>query len=102
MITRKKPISFEWDKGNQEKNWKKHKVSLGEAEEIFFDLHKKEYFDPQHSHVEQRRILVGKTRSNRLLFVVYTIRKERIRVISVRDVKKEKERRLYEKTTHRA
>ena len=28
---------FDWDDGNQGKNWEKHGVSDGEAEEIFFN-----------------------------------------------------------------
>ena len=29
------PILFEWDEGNSEKNWKKHKVSQKECVEVF-------------------------------------------------------------------
>ena len=28
---------FDWDDANREKNWKKHKVSYLEAEQIFFN-----------------------------------------------------------------
>ncbi|HIE24125.1 MAG TPA: BrnT family toxin, partial [Candidatus Korarchaeota archaeon] len=54
--------------------------------------------DKLHSKEEERFILLGKTKKERVLFVVFTIRNDKIRIISVRDINK-KERRLYEKTT---
>ena len=41
------------------------------------------------------RFYVGKTKTGRLLFVVFTIRENRVRIISARDVNK-KEVHLYE------
>ncbi len=82
------PLSFEWDDGNSDKNWKKHKVTRTEAEEIFFDINKKLYPDPLHSGREARKLLVGKTKNGRVLFIVFTIRKKIIRVISARDLNK--------------
>ena len=32
-----KCVGFDWNDGNQGKNWQKHLVSDGEAEEIFFN-----------------------------------------------------------------
>ncbi len=92
-----KPIEFDWDKGNSGKN-EKHGVSDKEAEEIFFDNKKKTFKDRVHSQNEERLRMVGETKEGRLLFVVYTLRKEKIRVISARDINR-KEVRLYEKTT---
>ncbi len=40
---------------------------------------------------------MGKTKQGRLLFVVYTIRNKKIRVISARDLNKKREIDLYEK-----
>ncbi len=92
------PITFEWDKGNSDKNWIKHKIKNKEAEEIFFDENKVTFPDVLHSGREERYRIIGKTRNGRLLFVVFTIRKKVIRIISVRDINK-KEVILYEKTT---
>lgn len=93
------PIVFQWDKGNADKNIQKHAVTPEEAEQIFFDPHKRQYTDVTHStNQEQRYLLIGQTRADRLLFVVYTIRDNTIRVISVRDLNR-KEKALYEKTT---
>jgi len=93
-----KPIQFEWNKGNRNKNFIKHGVTDGECEEIFFDSDKKILKDIHHSNKEPRYILIGQTKLQRPLFIVFTIRKNNIRVISARDLNK-KEKKFYEKTT---
>lgn len=98
MIVLKKPILFEWDKSNQDKNFNKHQVSTAEAEEVFFDQDKKIAKDFLHSKKEERYIVVGKTKNKRKLFMVFTIRKEQIRIISARDLNK-KEYKLLGKRT---
>ena len=30
-------VGFEWDDGNQDKNWRKHRVTDAECEQILFD-----------------------------------------------------------------
>lgn len=96
MIRIPHPIKFEWDKGNNDKFWFKHQVSNSEAEEVFFDRRKKLARDIIHfTDSENRFILLGKTRLDRSLFVVFTIIGKNVRVISARDVNK-KERSLYE------
>lgn len=92
----KNQISFNWDKGNINKN-KKHQVDDKEAEEIFFDSNKQIYQDILHSDKEERHILLGKTKRGRLLYTVFTVRNKKIRIISSRDINK-KEAKLYEKT----
>lgn len=99
MVTHTKPIEFIWDKRNQDKSWIKHRVSNRECEEVFFDPNKQEYPDPTHSKKELRKIVVGKTKKGRILFVVYTMRNKKIRVVSARDLNKRKEVDLYEKAT---
>lgn len=97
MITLKEPVEFIWDKGNADKNWLKHKVNSKESEEVFFDRNKKAAEDRFHSGKEERYIVLGKTKRKRLLFIVFTLRGKKIRIISARDMNK-KERSLYEKT----
>lgn len=89
------PIAFEWDRGNKGKNFRKHKVTDDECEEVFFDSRKRIAKDVFHSGKEDRYILLGKTKQERVLFVAFTIRANKIRVISARDLNK-KERYLYE------
>jgi len=96
MIVVKEPVEFIWDKGNREKNWLKHKVTNKECEEVFFDYQKLISKDCFHSKKEKRFILLGETKRKRLLFIVFTLRGKKVRVISSRDINK-KERKLYEK-----
>lgn len=96
MIVFKNPLAFEWDEGNKDKIFIKHKVANEECEEVFFDTKKKIAVDILHSDKEDRYILLGKTKNNRHLFLVFTIRKDKIRIVSARDLSK-KERTLYEK-----
>lgn len=91
------PKEFIWDKANTDKNWLKHKVKTDEAEEVFFDKHRQEYPDPIHSTNEVRSIIIGITKKERLLLVVYTERNKKIRIISARDINDRRERKLYEK-----
>ncbi|MDO8487664.1 MAG: BrnT family toxin [Candidatus Curtissbacteria bacterium] len=96
MRVDKSVIEFAWDKGNIGKNTN-HKVEDKEAEEVFLDERKKTFKDKLHSGGEERFRIVGKTKKGRLLFVVFTIRKGRIRIISARNINK-KEVYLYEET----
>ena len=89
---------FEWDKGNADKIYRKHKVKPFECEEVFFDENKVILKDVLHSEKEERHVLLGETKKARLLFLVFTVRQHKIRFISARDTNK-KERGLYEKET---
>lgn len=90
-------LEFDWDTGNRGKN-KKHGVEDSESEEPFFDEKKVILRDALHSGVEPRFILLGQTKKTRLLFIAFTRRGKKLRIISARDVNK-KERYLYEKET---
>lgn len=85
---------FEWDEGNSLKNWVRHQVSQGECEQVFFNEPLIVYDDLKHSQNEKRWFLLEKADSGRFLFIVFTIRKNLIRVISVRDMNK-KEKEIY-------
>jgi len=90
------PLKFEWNKGNETKNWIKHKVSIEEAEDAFYDKKRLLLNDIKHSgKLESRYILFGKTKKERMLFIAFTIRKTQVRVISARDAHK-KEVKFYE------
>ena len=91
-----KPIEFEWDSHNQEKNWLKHKVNYLECEHAFRNTPQCIYKDKIHSLSEPRYTLLSFTDKKRYLFISFTIRAKKVRVISARDQDK-KERSLYEK-----
>jgi uncharacterized DUF497 family protein len=85
---------FEWDEGNIKKNWERHRVSYIECEEVFFNQPLVVQEDEAHSKGEERYYVLGKTNDGRYLFVVFTIRHNKIRVITARDMSR-KERRAY-------
>jgi uncharacterized DUF497 family protein len=89
---------FDWDAGNRDKNWQKHRVSIGECEEVFFNLPLFLQDSPGRSQIEPRFLALGQTNAGRLLFIVFTVRQNKIRVISARDMS-QKERYLYEQAS---
>jgi len=91
------PKEFEWDAGNERKNVDKHRVTKEEAEQVFLN-------DPlvspdlKHSKTEKRFYCLGHTDKKRGLFIAFTIRNNKIRIISARDQHK-KEREIYAKAS---
>ncbi len=79
-------VGFEWDDDNSDKNLEKHDVSDGACEEIFFNDPLMVGEDAAHSREKQRGFALGQTNAGRLLFVVFTVRRQFIRVISARDM----------------
>lgn len=88
-------IGFDWDGGNQEKNWLKHRVARLECEQVFFN--EPLFIDPDvgHSSCESRFRALGRTNSHRLLFLSFTVRNGLIRIISARPMGR-LERKIYE------
>ncbi|SRR5579883_1227061 len=91
----KENLGFDWDWANQDKNTNKHSVSPWECEQVFFNEPLLLNEDTKHSQNERRFYVLGKTDSDRKLFIAFTIRKQLIRVISARDMSR-KERKFYE------
>jgi uncharacterized DUF497 family protein len=87
---------FEWDKGNILKNKTKHGMSYQECEEVFRFLPLLLGKDILHSIQEERYYVLGKTASERKLFLAFTVRLRKIRIISARDMSR-KERMIYAK-----
>jgi uncharacterized DUF497 family protein len=77
---------FDWDEGNLTKNWDKHDVSSGECEQIFFNKPLIVKRNSKHSLFEDRYYVLGRTDSDRFLFAVFTVRNDKIRIISARDM----------------
>lgn len=90
-----KCTGFEWDEHNAEKNWQKHRISPSECEEIFFNRPLVIADDVRHSEKENRLYALGHTDAGRMLFVVFTVRRNLIRIISARDMNR-KERKVYQ------
>lgn len=90
-----KPIQFDWDKGNINKNIAKHKIKNEAAEEVFVNQPIVLIKDKKHSQTESRLMVLGQTDKKRLLSIFFTIRNKKVRIISARPMGR-KERRLYE------
>jgi uncharacterized protein len=88
---------FDWDSGNRDKNWQKHAVTNSECEQVFFNLPLLFHPDPSHSQSEARYFILGQTDSGRRLFIAFTTRNDKIRVISTRPMSR-KETDIYERT----
>ncbi len=96
MISLPEPLVFEWDSGNSDKNQRKHGISNKEAENAFIHYPLLIFEDTEHSAGERRFQAFGRTEEQKLLFMVFTVRKSNVRIISARRMDK-KERRMYEK-----
>ena len=79
-------IQFEWNEKKDNLNKKKHSVSFTEAQTVFADEKGLLLDDPDHSHNEDRFILLGLSSRLRLLVVSHTYRKNDaiMRIISAR------------------
>jgi uncharacterized DUF497 family protein len=91
-----KCTGFDWDEGNLTKNWKRHRVAGAECEQVFFNRPLVAVADEEHSDEERRFYVLGQTDAGRRLFVVLTMRRGLIRVISARDMNR-RERAEYDK-----
>lgn len=85
-------MKFEWDEEKNNINKIKHRISFETACHIFDDPDYIEMYDFEHSIDEDRYIAIGKVGD--ILFVVFTERRDAIRLISAR-LATEAERRLY-------
>lgn len=86
---------FEWDPVKAETNVRKHGVTFDEASTIFGDPLNLLMEDPDHSHDEERYLLLGMSNRRRLLVVAFAERPPRTRLISARRATRQ-ERRRYE------
>ena len=85
-------MKFEWDESKADANLKKHGVSFEEAKTVFDNPMAIIFDDEAHSIDEQREIIIGHSRENRLLLVSFTDRSISVRIISARLVtRKERE-----------
>lgn len=90
-------MEFEWDETKAAINLKKHGVNFQEATTVFENPLAIIFDDEEHSINENREIIIGHSRNNRLLLVSYTERPNAIRIISAR-LATRREREDYEET----
>ncbi len=75
-------MKFEWDEDKNIINKKKHQISFETASHVFEDPYYVEMYDFEHSVDEDRYIAIGKVGD--VLFVVFTEKRDSIRLISAR------------------
>jgi uncharacterized DUF497 family protein len=92
------PYLFEWDPAKAADNLRKHGVSFDEATEPFGDPLSLNMPDPNHAAREERFLVLGLSRSGRILVVSYAERGVRTRLISAR-LASRSERQRYEETS---
>ena len=85
--------AFEWDDAKAERNVRRHGVTFEAACGVFTDTFALEWLDETHGTDEERFVIIGMTKE-RVLYVSYTIRAHRIRIISAR-LAEPNERRRY-------
>ena len=97
MYIQRNKIEFEWSDEKDQQNYWKHDVWFEEAKTIWKDPLAIEFFDFDHSELEDRFIAIGHSSRGRILFVVFHEREEGrlIRIVSARIVTL-KERFQYE------
>ena len=87
-------LRFEWDENKNAGNIEKHGLSFEEAKEVFDDNNAILFDDPDHSIDEERFLIIGVIKSNKICIVSHCYRDgdNVIRLISAREaVKSEKE-----------
>ena len=75
-------MQFEWEEDKAALNLKKHGVDFRDAVRVFYDVNRIEWYDSAHSDEEDRYNTIGMVRE--VLFVVYTERRERTRILFAR------------------
>jgi len=89
-------LLFEWDENKNRANIKKHGVSFEEARMVFYDTLSVILPDSEHSYGEERFLIIGLSRKDRLLTVCHCERQSEgvTRIISAREASNI-ERKLY-------
>jgi uncharacterized DUF497 family protein len=91
---------FAWDDDKAARNWRDHAVTFEMAREVFRDPFAIEWEDLAQHPNEERYAAIGMV-EGRLLFVGYTIRGDKIRIITARKAEPY-ERRKYNEENREA
>ena len=84
-------LQFAWDEKKNRANARKHGVAFEEAQTVFLDERAIRFFDPDHSHDEDRFIMLGMSFQLRVLVVCHCFRENdtMIRIVSARKANKQ-------------
>ena len=87
--------AFEWDRNKAAENYAKHGVSFEAAKKVFNDPFALEFVDDREDYGEERFNIIGIV-DGRLLYVTYTMRSDRVRIISARGAEPHERRSYHE------
>lgn len=88
------PLIFDWDEGNINKSIKKHGIRNDEAEQVFIN-NPLIWEDEIHTtKIEKRYLCLGSTDGGKILFISFTIRGEKLRIISARMANKKERNKV--------
>ena len=77
-------------------NLAKHGITLQQAQDVFTDPYRIEEYDRIHSTTEHRYTTIGILPSGKIVFVSFTMRSEKYRLISAREATREEKRQYAE------
>ncbi|MGI8991129.1 MAG: hypothetical protein DLM53_04070 [Candidatus Eremiobacter antarcticus] len=92
-------LAFEWHTVKAEANFQAHGVSFELAQTAFKDPFAIELLDDREDYREERLVLIGMAEGHVLLFVAYTEREDRIRIISARRATKREQDHYFKQNT---
>ena len=87
--------NFEWDDTKAVANYAAHGVSFEAARDVFKDAFAVDWLDERVPYGEDRYAIIGMVEDH-LLYVAYTMRRDKIRIISVRGAEPHERRRYHE------
>jgi uncharacterized DUF497 family protein len=90
---------FAWDDDKAARNWREHAVTFDMAREVFRDPFAVEWQDLAQNQNEERYSIIGIV-EGRLLFVGYTIRDGKIRIITARKAEPYERRKYHDENRH--
>ena len=83
-------LEFEWDKAKRKDNNKKHGIDFARARRVFLDP---DALVMEASHKSEERLLIVGRMEALLITVVFTMRGQRIRIISARHARRSERKR---------
>ena len=92
-------LEFEWHEAKAEANLRIHGISFELAKTAFSDSFAIEFLDDRQEYGEARFILIGMAEGQVLLYIAYSERQERIRVISARRATKHEADEYFKQNT---
>jgi uncharacterized DUF497 family protein len=89
---------FQWDDTKAADNYAAHSVRFKAARDVFKDPFALEWLDDREPYGEDRFVILGMA-ENRLLYVAYTMKGDKIRMISARGAELHERRQYHEENS---